>query len=154
MFFDDRALDEVWPQLCRYKFASPSRGLKDLKQPIDASQSPGQQSPACLDVRQEYAYWLILSILWGLEASGLTMPHFPWIGKSGIGISGLFSFLKHLVFISEDPRRSIVSSLCAQLRYKVPLEEMEAAIEFLKEEGGPGGDLFHSSLCYWDVLQT
>lgn len=96
--------------------------------------------------------WTILSILWGLEASELTMPHFSWIGKSGVGISGFFSFLKHLVFISEDPESSIVSSLCAQLRYKVPLEEMKAAIEFLKEEGGPGGDLFCPSLCYWGVL--
>lgn len=76
--------------------------------------------------------WTILSILWRLEASRLTMPHFPWIGKLGVGISGFFSLLKHLVFVSKDLRSSIVSSLCAQLRYKLPLEEMEAAIEFLK----------------------
>lgn len=66
------------------------------------------------------------------------MPHFSWIGKSGVGISGFLLFPQASSFHQRDPESSIVSSLCAQLRYKVPLEEMKATIEFLKRREGLG----------------
>lgn len=79
--------------------------------------------------------WTIQSILWAgvlgswaREHQGTPEGTAPlsqdwkrWQGHFQV----LFVFLRHLSFVSKDPME-----LCAQVRYKVPLEKVETAINF------------------------
>lgn len=59
-------------------------------------------------------------------------------GLENTAVAGPFCFPGPLVFVFKSPVELRISSPCAQLRHKGPVEKVEAAVD-LRQGGGSGG---------------